>query len=96
MVSCRAVAELIAPGRLSLSMYHIYVKQGLRHKPAIDLLQVARIAAAIALAPFLDAACSRARQQLGLKSQHTALSLVVASCLGLTILCFGGIVLFWA
>ena len=60
------------------------------------LLQVARIGAALAVAPFLDAACSRAQQQLGLKSQRTALSLVVALCLGVAALCFGGTVLLWA
>lgn len=62
----------------------------------VQLLQVARIGAALALAPVVDAACSRAQQQLGLKSQRTALSLVIALCLGVAALCFGSIVLLWA
>lgn len=48
------------------------------------------------MAPLLDAACSRAQQQLGLKSQSTALSLLVVLCLGAAALCFGGTVLLWA
>ncbi|KAL3135465.1 hypothetical protein ABBQ38_005950 [Trebouxia sp. C0009 RCD-2024] len=61
-----------------------------------QVTKVARIGAALALAPVVDAACSRAQQQLGLKSQRTALSLVIALCLGVAALCFGSIVLLWA
>ena len=59
-------------------------------------LQVARIAAALALAPLLDNACHVAQQKLGLTSRRTALSLVVLSCIALASLCFGATVLVWA
>lgn len=65
-------------------------------KLLVHLLQVARIGAALALAPLVDAACSWAQQKLGLKSQRTALSLVITLCFGLAALCFGGTVLLWA
>ena len=59
-------------------------------------LQVARIAAALALAPMLDSACDFAQQKLGLSSKRTALSLVVFSCIALASLCFGATMLVWA
>ncbi|KAL3158628.1 hypothetical protein ABBQ32_011380 [Trebouxia sp. C0010 RCD-2024] len=61
-----------------------------------QVTKVARIGAALALAPLVDAACSWAQQKLGLKSQRTALSLVITLCFGLAALCFGGTVLLWA
>ncbi|DBB15029.1 hypothetical protein WJX82_006232 [Trebouxia sp. C0006] len=61
-----------------------------------QVTKVARIAAALALAPLLDNACHLAQQKLGLTSKRTALSLVVLSCIALASLCFGATVLVWA
>ncbi|KAA6420523.1 MAG: hypothetical protein FRX49_09684 [Trebouxia sp. A1-2] len=61
-----------------------------------QVTKVARIAAALALAPLLDNACHMAQQKLGLTSKRTALSLVVLSCIALASLCFGATVLVWA
>ena len=60
------------------------------------VLQVARIAAALALAPALDKACLWAQHKLHLKSQRTALNLVVAACLALAATTFAAVVLLWA
>ncbi|DBB02061.1 TPA: hypothetical protein ACH3X1_000636 [Trebouxia sp. C0004] len=61
-----------------------------------QVTKVARIAAALALAPLLDNVCHVAQQKLGLTSKRTALSLVVLSCIALASLCFGATVLVWA
>ena len=63
---------------------------------ACAYVQVARIAAALAMAPVLDGVCLRAQQKLGLASKRTALSLLVVSCIALASLCFGATMLVWA
>lgn len=61
-----------------------------------QVTKVARIAAALAMAPVLDGVCLRAQQRLGLASKRTALSLLVVSCIALASLCFGATMLVWA
>eukprot|EP00891_Asterochloris_glomerata_P009276 jgi/Astpho2/9276/e_gw1.00139.53.1_t len=61
-----------------------------------QLTKLGRVAAAVALAPFLDRGSKWLQRKLQLQSQAAALWVVVGCCLATSVVLFGSTVLAWS